>query len=238
LILGDLSLSRFEGKLSDSWPRCMDRDESAFRAISAFWRVMQRAAKSHDAQLVLMDSGPNLGAINRAALLATDYIVIPLTPDLFSLQGLSNLGPTLRTWSKEWKERLNKNPDKELKLPEGKMEPVGYIILQHAVRMDRPVKAYDKWISLIPSAYRENVLNKGPEKKISIERDPNNLSLLKHYRSLIPLAQEARKPIFHLTSADGALGAHLNAVKNAYQDFKGLAIEIARRTGVSIPDDK
>ena len=96
---------------------------------------------------------------------------------------------------------------------------------------------YDKWIALIPGAYRENVLNKDSEKKISIERDPNNLSLLKHYGSLIPLAQEARKPIFHLTSADGALGAHLNAVKNAYQDFKNLAIEIAKRTGIQIPSE-
>ena len=35
---------------------------------------------------------PNLGAINRSALIATDYVAIPLGADLFSLQGLKNLG--------------------------------------------------------------------------------------------------------------------------------------------------
>ena len=38
--------------------------------------------------------------------------------------------------------------------------------------------------------------------------------MLKHYRSLMPMAIEARKPIFHLKSADGALGAHIYAVQS------------------------
>lgn len=46
--------------------------------------------------VVVVDVGPNLGAINRSALIGTDYVVIPLAPDLYSLQGLRNLGPTLR----------------------------------------------------------------------------------------------------------------------------------------------
>ncbi len=36
--------------------------------------------------LILIDIGPNLGAINRSVLIATDYVVIPLGADLFSLQ--------------------------------------------------------------------------------------------------------------------------------------------------------
>jgi hypothetical protein len=46
---------------------------------------------------------------------------------------------------------------------------------------------------------------------------------LKHYRSLIPMGQEARKPIFQLTPADGAIGSHAQAVQDAYGDFKILA---------------
>jgi chromosome partitioning protein len=235
LIVGDLLLSGFEDDLSEVWPKCMDKVERAFRVTSAFWRIMQKSAEIHGASVILLDLGPNLGAINRSALISSDYIVIPLSPDLFSLQGLSNLGPTLREWREDWDKRLKEKPDLEFELPKGRMEPVGYIVLQHAVRMDRPVKAYDKWIARIPSAYREDVLNKKPDKKISIERDPYNLSLLKHYRSLIPLAQEARKPIFHLTSADGALGSHLNAVNDAKNDFKKLAEKIAEHTEIIIP---
>ena len=98
LIIGDMALSSFEDQLSEVWPKCLDRDERAFRIISAFWRIIQKAGKRHEADVILIDLGPNLGAINRSALIASDFVVIPLGPDLFSLQGLRNLGPTLRHW--------------------------------------------------------------------------------------------------------------------------------------------
>ena len=61
LIPGDLGLSRFEDKLSDAWPRCHNRDESAFRTMTAFHRLIQAGA-AETAELVLIDVGPNLRA--------------------------------------------------------------------------------------------------------------------------------------------------------------------------------
>jgi len=235
LLIGDLGLSSFEDELSAVWPLCLDGKERAFRVISAFWRILQKAAVRYDANLILMDLGPNLGVLNRAVLIAADYVVVPLSPDLFSLQGLRNLGPTLRRWRREWQERLAKNPAPDLKLPAGNMEPIGYIILQHSVRLDRPVKAYDRWVARIPEVYRSDVLDKPEGEKVAVEKNPYRLALLKHYRSLMPLAQEARKPMFDLKPADGAIGAHVQAVHSAYQDFSALAREIARRTGVALP---
>ena len=91
LLVGDLGLSAFEDELANVWPDCLDRKERGFRVISALWRIMQKAAEQMQAEVILMDLGPNLGAINRAALIAADYVVIPLSPDLYSLQGLRNL---------------------------------------------------------------------------------------------------------------------------------------------------
>ncbi len=236
LLSGDLLLSSFEDELSDVWPKCLDGSERAFRVTSAFWRIMQEAATAHKADVILMDLGPNLGAINRAALIAADYVVVPLSPDLFSLQGLRNLGPTLRRWRSEWQERLRKNRAPKLKLPQGEMQPIGYIILQHALRMDRPVKAYDRWIARIPKEYRNFVLDEPGGSHISVETDPQCLALLKHYRSLMPLAQEARKPMFQLKPADGAIGAHLQTVQDTYKDFKQLALTVAERTQVQLPN--
>lgn len=235
LLVGDLSLSAFEDQLSTEWPGCMDRKERSFRVISSFWRVLQLAATKHGADIILMDLGPNLGAINRAALIAADYIVVPLAPDLYSLQGLRNLGPTLRRWRVDWEERVDRNPVADLILPTGKMKTVGYVMMQHSVRLDRPVKAYERWIDRIPGTYREAVLDLLTADNTSVAKDPNCLILLKHYQSLMPLAQEARKPVFHLKPADGAIGAHYQAVKRAELDFKNLAIKIAQRTNISLP---
>lgn len=227
LILGDMALSTFEDQLSEVWPKCMDGDERAFRVISAFYRIIQDAARRQTADVILVDLGPNLGAINRAALIASDFVVIPLGPDLFSLQGLRNLGPSLRRWRNEWKERLSKNRVDDLELPKGLIEPIGYVVLRHSIRLDRPVKAFDRWIARIPSTYSEAVLHQLPVQGVTTDTDPHCLAKLKDYRSLMPLAQEARKPMFFLKPADGALGAHTYAVADAYNDFKAVAKKIA-----------
>jgi chromosome partitioning protein len=245
LLIGDLQLSGFEDELSSQWSDCLDRKERAFRVISAFWRALSQAASANDADVVLIDLGPNLGAINRAALIASDYIIVPLSPDLFSLQGLKNLGPAVKRWREEWQERIPKNPASDLTLPAGKMQPVGYVILQHGVRFDRPVKAFQKWIERIPETYRSEVLQETSEAlqetndaTLTPVIDLNRLALLKHYQSLMPMAQESHKPIFSLKPADGAIGAHVYAVKNVYKDFKELAQKIADRTELSLPNSQ
>ena len=69
---------------------------------------------------------------------------------------------------------------------------------------------------------------------VTVAQDPFNLALLKHYRSLMPLAMEARKPMFSLKPADGAIGAHVSAVSSCYDDFYKLAKKVAGNVGVNI----
>lgn len=233
LLPGDLDLSRFEDKLSDSWPRCLDRDIAAFRVMTAFYRIIFNAAEEIGADTVLMDVGPNLGAINRAALIASDHVVMPLAPGLFSLQGLRNLGPTLYTWRESWQDRLERKPaDLDIPMPDGTMKPAGYVVMQHVERRSRPVKAYQRWITKIPGVYEEHVLRCTP-RAWKPESDPNRIGLIKNYQSLMPLAEDARKPVFKLTAADGAIGAHAAAVSKCYMDFEHLTLEILKRTGDS-----
>jgi chromosome partitioning protein len=232
LLPGDLGLSRFEDKLSDAWPRCHNSDEAAFRILTAFHRLMEAMA-GDAADLVLIDVGPNLGAINRAALIASDYVCLPLGPDLFSLQGLRNLGPTLRDWRRTWKGLIDKAPA-GLSLPAGSMTPAGYVLMQHSMRDNRPVKAYQRWMERIPPVYAAAVLDRPEEPTVRLSDDPNCLAQLKHYRSLMPMAMEAHKPIFHLKPADGAIGAHYDAVSDCRRDFERLAKQIAVATSTNI----
>jgi cellulose biosynthesis protein BcsQ len=230
LVPGDLALAGFEDFLSQEWPNSLAGENlfRAFRVLTAFWIVAQKAAAQHQADLILADVGPNLGAINRSALIGTDYVVIPLAADLFSLQGLRNLGPTLRRWRLDWSKRLDNWPSPSFQLPEGKMTTLGYLVQQHSERLSRPVKAYDRWAARIPNIYRESVLSDKSTPPLLAD-DPLCLARLKHYRSLVPMAQEARKPIFQLTAADGAIGSHSYGVQEARKDFNSLAQSILDR---------
>lgn len=226
LVPGDLALSGFEDILSGVWTGALGDTNlyRPFRILTAFWQVMQAGAKAMDASLVLVDVGPNLGALNRSALVATDHVVAPLGADLFSLQGLRNLGPTLNRWRTEWSKRRDNWAAPAFPLPRGEMKPLGYVVQQHGVRLDRPVKAYDKWVRRMPEAYARDLLGRkrGPF-PAAPDEDGNCLATVKHYRSLVPMAQEARKPIFALAPADGAVGAHATAVQAAGDDFGKLA---------------
>jgi cellulose biosynthesis protein BcsQ len=242
LLVGDLALSGFEYELSAQWTNCLGGggQERAFQVISAFWRILQQTAIKHKANVILMDLGPNLGAINRAALIAADYIVIPMILDLVSYQALQNIGYPLQSWKKDWKELLSQNRENSLSslsLPQGNLEPIGYIVSQLSMRLDSSAQiTYNRLINEIPKIYQGFVLNQPVENNISIEDDPNCLALLKNYQSLMPMAQEAHKPMFHLKPADGAIGAHTKVVRNVYDDFKKLAYKIAERTQINIPE--
>jgi chromosome partitioning protein len=69
----------------------------------------------------------------------------------------------------------------------------------------------------------------------TVDSDPLCLATLKNYRSLMPLAQEARKPMFFLKPADGAIGGHAQAVHDCYKDFSKLAKQIANRADIVLP---
>ncbi len=231
LLSGSLGLSRFEDGLSEAWPKCFIGDEASLRRTSAFHRVMRHAAEEVGAVAVIIDVGPNLGAINRAALLAADHLVVPLAADLFSLQGLRNLGPAVRNWRENWQEQAVPRAPAVLDIPPGAMTPLGYVVLQHAVRLDRPVKAYERWFRRIRPEFAGSVLGVDDGDTAS---DPYSLGSLRNYRSLMPMAQDARKPMFDLRPADGALGSHGRLVQICFEEFRAFAERVAARAALPL----
>jgi len=233
LLVGDLALSRREDELSSQWPKCLDGDARAFRVTAAFARLISNAHKEFRPDITLIDAGPDLGAINRAALIASDHVVIPLAPDLFSLQGLRNVGSTLQSWRAAWEERVRKKPETlDIGLPSGAMQPLGYIVMRHSILLKRPVRAFAGWIDKMPLEYRQSVLRKTRPRHETIDTDEHLLAHLKDYRSLMPIAQEANKPMFMLKPADGVIGAQQSAVSSCHDDFRSLAANIVQRAGL------
>ncbi len=110
------------------------------------------------------------------------------------------------------------------------MQPVGYVVQQHGFRLTRPIRALNEWFNLMPEEYARNLLGdeEGPYPAMPAEDEEHALATVKHYRSLVPMAKEARKPIFHLTAADGAIGSHAAAANDARRDFKNLAKKIVQ----------
>jgi chromosome partitioning protein len=241
LVPGDLGLSLFEDRLSEAWSKCLDDNPAnagdGFRVMTAFHRVIDLVADAEKIDITLVDVGPNVGAMNRAALVAADHVVIPLGADLFSLQGLRNLGPRLRSWRDGWSTRKKGKVPANLRMPGGAMQPLGYVLLNPSVRSNRPVKAYRRWADRIPAVYANEVLG---VPTLAASADPSQLAMIKHFKSLMPMAQDARKPMFLLKPADGAIGGHAAAVQDCDREFRALAQRILaaeRLEGAARPRD-
>lgn len=233
LVPGDLQLSAFEDRLSEMWPRCFVGAPDALRTTTAFYRIISDAGRQVNADIVLIDVGPNLGAINRAALLAANTVLMPLAADLFSLRGLRNLGPALRDWRKKWQQTVLPQVPADIAAPFGTMQPLGYVIMQPTMRLDRPVKAYQRWLDRIPFVFAESVLDQPYE----TNNRSYEIATLRNYQSLMPLAHDARKPMFDLKAADGALGSTQTYVQKCRADFQHLAEQVIARLDATVKPD-
>ena len=133
IVPGDLYLSNFEDRLGDSWIKAKGGSEADLRIQSSIYRYIQWAAEKTEADIVLVDLGPNLGALSRSVLGGSDYFIIPVSPDLFSIRGTENLGDKLVLWEKEW-EQCNLSNNCNIRIPKGKPCFLGYVMQQHNIR--------------------------------------------------------------------------------------------------------
>ena len=226
LVPGDVLLSNFEDSLGDTWSAAKGGAEPALRVQSALYRYILWCAEKIKADAVMLDLGPNLGALNRAVLAASDYFIVPMSPDLFSIRGTENLGNKLIIWNKEWKQCNDAWDGASLGLPPGKPKFLGYVTQQHNIRQTSSgmTKGWSIFGSRVEAAVKTNIVDKLIPSNQAIKwTDGNwNLGKIPNLHSLIPYSQEARKPVFDCKASDGLRGAHISTAKLSRKLFKPI----------------
>jgi chromosome partitioning protein len=228
LLAGDINLLRYEPRLGESWSRGLTGDKESLNTLWALSRAVQQAAGHYGATVTLLDLGPGVSAINQAALLAADSVLVPMLADPLALEGLKLTGEALRTWREQWQQVRQQAGSSASELPEGRMDPLGYVLVQSVPSFDTAARDSARWLESIPSIWRQTVLGQ-PSEAPPISQDEYCLALLRSYRSLAPMAQEARRPMFDLRPADGALGSYAQAVRLCVEEYEALARKIAQR---------
>lgn len=223
LLAGTAELVRFEDELAVAWALSPRGSPTGVRTLAAPWRVLRRAAAAVDADVVLVDVGPGLGSVNRAVMLASDHVVSVIQRDTLSMASLPWAGPWLRNTRSQW--AASREAHASLDLPIGSVSPSGYVLTFAALPWPNvPIDSH------IAAAYSRHVSNKPVSGQLHAAKDPHCLGTIADFRSLAAIAQEARKPMFMLGPADGALGSHAAAVQQAYADYEQLSARIAAAT--------
>lgn len=232
ILPGDTKLALQEDFLAEDWIKTLAGSPRGLQTTFVFSKLLNDLDKDYD--YVFFDLGPSLGALNRTALLACDYFIIPMTSDLFSLQALDNIGESLNSWKKGIESGLsshNLNEGSDFEIDDDlnfswKLKFLGYVTQQYTARKEngkkRAVKAFDSLISKMPEKIKHKIeitLNGEVENFIALVGEIPNL------HSLVPLSQSNHKPIFKLGANEEVFGAHIYKVK----DFKKLISEIKQK---------
>lgn len=215
---GHPSLSIIEDSLGTSWAEFGGGGAGGARRTA--WLRALRDHLEDDYDVIVVDASPSLGAINRAALIGSDYFMTPMSADLFSLYALDNIAVWLHRWLKVYA-NAHRSALPELEATGyGELLPaelpisegfVGYTVQQYVSRASggevRRVKAYDQHRSEIPRHAEQLVeLSTFDSQKLELGTVPNMFSM-------IPLAQSVHAPIMSLEPSDGVRGAQVSQQK-------------------------
>ena len=229
IVPGDVLLSNFEDSLGDTWSSAKGGSAPALRVQSAIYRYITWAAEKVEADVVMLDLGPNLGALNRAVLAASDYFIVPMSPDLFSIRGTMNLGAKLAIWRKEWNQ-CNNSSNTEVELPKGAPVFLGYVMQQHNIRRnsDGMTKGWSIFGNQIEAAVKKNIIDVlNPLGQVHNWGNNNwNIGQIPNLHSLVPYSLEAKKPVFDCGSKDGLRGAHITTARDSSKHFQPIVTKL------------
>ena len=230
LLPGHPRLSLFEDKLANSWRDFKGGDAGGARVTN--WITQLFSALKNDFDYIFFDVGPSLGALNRSILIGSDYMVVPMGCDIFSLIGVDNIASWLDSWKEQYSEALQSAiRDHQALTAEYPVRSsvsdsarvVGYTVQQYITKtitgQRRATKAYDKILQEVPVRIQEKLSSHFAP---GINAENVRLGDVPHMFSLVPLAQDAHVPIHRLTSSDGLAGGQRNQLDQYRLFIKAL----------------
>lgn len=236
VLAGHPGLALLEDTFSSSWEAFQTGDLGGARRTH--W-VSQLVASARGYDIVIIDVGPSLGALNRTVLIGTDFFVTPTAADLFSLFALDNIGEWIKTWSRKYDravEEVTESFPREASEIFSRSDAelgatyLGYTIQQYVTKADkgklRDLNAYDRYKRQIPAKAKKLATVVGTEVKQTEELD---LGIVPHMFSMVPLAQARHAPIASLTQSDGLRGAQFSQQSRYAEQLENIGSRLALR---------
>lgn len=237
VIVGDPALSLSEDFLSKDW---LDGKAGEFRGLQTTLLFKELLLRLQNYDYVFFDVGPSLGALNRSVLAASDFFIVPMSSDIFSLQALENISKSLNEWKTQLSRGLIDYAEKEKETFKINGNEIswqlkfgGYITQQYKAKTvegkKQPVNAYEKIIRRIPVTVNKHLMSIND----FIIQFPK-LGEITNLHSLVPLSQNSSVPIFQLKSEHGVVGAHFNKVREFEDTLSNISSNLISNLNAQI----
>lgn len=210
LIPGRLTLFKYENKISERWNGLFLGEALSIRTVNKIRQIAEEYTKKYNYDLVIVDTSPSLGILNKIIVSLADGFIIPCFPDMFSLYGIKNIGNVLKQWRQDFNVCFELLGTKREKFPKNLVKFLGYTILNakkaQASNSERNYlsKAQDHYVKQIPetiTAYISSNIRQNLTDEMLKNPIGNNCLLLSH-NTLPNYAQKYKKPMWALLEHD------------------------------------
>jgi len=232
LLKGDINLSVYEGLLSTAYGQAASGQPIGYFQTSAIDRFLREKGLSEQIDIFIIDTSPSLGLLNQMILLGTDYFIVPMMPDAFSVQGIENLGIMYEKWKGQWRnsaKALAGNVETKFVLQADPLF-IGYIVNSYNVYGKQPIADHRAWMEKIPDKVRTYLSEKHCRNGLVQESWKNPLNIIQDYGRIPSKCQDLGVAIFDLDPmliADNQLGTKEN-IEKSKEEFTNLSNNILK----------
>ncbi len=178
---------------------------------------------------------PSLGPVNQNLLMTSDFFLVPMMPDYFSVMATESLAAVLPKWRSWAVKAQQQDALKSATYPFPCVTPkfLGTVVQKYRLREGQtPSKAFQTWIKeietgvkqkLLPALRANNMLL--PDKLYTDAGIAPGKPLLQmsDFNGLIALSQKHQAPVFALSDAQlEQVGVVLERTKRSMKEFKNL----------------
>ena len=203
----------------------------------SLYHLFSITAEKHNADFILLDLSPSLGPINQNLMMTSDYFIIPMLPDYFSVMATDSLASVLPKWSAWAKQAQNSDVLRNATYPFPEKTPkfLGTIVQNYRQRKGAPATAFQKWINdiaqavktkLIPALKKHDMLRPCDIYETAGHQIDQPILQIPDFNSLIALSQEHNVPVFELTNEQhGRQGTVADNTEASIHQFENLFAE-------------
>ncbi len=199
-------------------------------------------AEKYNIDIVIIDMSPSLGPINQNLMMTSDYFIVPMAPDYFSVMATESLASTLPKW-KAWSDAAKIQvalTSASYPYPDNNPKFIGTIIQKYRLRSgSTPSAAFQKWIdeinegvrtTLIPALEKCGMLLDAKAYEAGGIEAGDAVIQMSDFNGLIAQSQKHQVPIFCLTDKQlEQTGIVLSRTKQSMKKFKKLYSDGADR---------
>lgn len=202
--------------------------------------LFRLTALKYNIDYILVDMSPSLGPINQNLLMTSDYFLVPMAPDYFSVMATDSLASVLPKWRAWAKQAQGAAILQKATYPFPIVSPkfLGTVVQKYRLREGQtPSAAFQKWIDEIESGIRDKLLpalkasdmlmSEAAYQSIGIPLGKPLLQM-SDFNSLIALSQKHKVPVFALSDAQlEQTGVVLERTKKSMFQFRDLFSDAA-----------